>query len=388
MLYRRHIFFETLRASLGATGFFVGIFLAGNAVKDVLQLVASGKMGPLLLLQTLLTLLPSVFSYALPLGMVTAVLLVFGRMSDRNEFLILQVAGLTPARIASPVLLLALLGSALALAVNLFFAPRALHAYRQRLQSTLVRDPLRLLQPQQFIREFPGHILYAGGRDGDALINLNIWEFDGQDRLAGFLHAGRGTFSQAPDSGSLRLDLERGSVERGGSRAGPTTLHFREFSLHLPLERLFSGPGDGQKSLKHRDLWELLAALDGRTPDGSPPLERTPAEIRRARIAVSFALQQRLAMALSVLTLSLLALPLALRVHRSETSANGALALLLALAYYFSMALLSWLQDSPTLRADVLIWLPNAVCATLGSLLFPWGKGGNWVRRAPSRLSS
>jgi lipopolysaccharide export system permease protein len=74
-------------------------------------------------------------------------------------------------------------------------------------------------------------------------------------------------------------------------------------------------------------------------------------------------------MACSVLAFAAIAIPLGIRVSRLETYANLALALGLAMAYYLSMVLITWLEGFPLLRPDLLVWIPNVILIGLGLLL-------------------
>jgi lipopolysaccharide export system permease protein len=71
-------------------------------------------------------------------------------------------------------------------------------------------------------------------------------------------------------------------------------------------------------------------------------------------------------MAFSVLSLAMIGIPLGVRVGRKETYANVALALILAMTYYFLIIMVGWLENQPALRPDLLIWIPNLLFQTLG----------------------
>ncbi len=67
-----------------------------------------------------------------------------------------------------------------------------------------------------------------------------------------------------------------------------------------------------------------------------------------------------LAGACSIFSLCLLAVPLAVRVGRSETFVNAAVALGVALSYYMLTSAAAWVKD-PAYHPDLLIWLPNII---------------------------
>jgi lipopolysaccharide export system permease protein len=77
-------------------------------------------------------------------------------------------------------------------------------------------------------------------------------------------------------------------------------------------------------------------------------------------------MSRHFAMAFSVFSLSVFAIPLGIRVSRTETYANFALALVIAFAYYFSLILIGWIQNRPEYRPEILVWVPNLAAQGIG----------------------
>ena len=84
------------------------------------------------------------------------------------------------------------------------------------------------------------------------------------------------------------------------------------------------------------------------------------------KIKVQMQIQKNIAMAFSVLSLTLIGIPLGIKVSRKETYANLGLALALAMGYYFLIIMVGWLEKSPQLRPDLIIWVPNLVFQATG----------------------
>lgn len=64
-----------------------------------------------------------------------------------------------------------------------------------------------------------------------------------------------------------------------------------------------------------------------------------------------------------------LAVPLGIKASRSETFANLAIALALAMSYYMMTVVISWLEKYPEMRPDILIWIPNFIFQAVGTYL-------------------
>ncbi|MFR6033157.1 MAG: LptF/LptG family permease [Bacilli bacterium] len=87
-------------------------------------------------------------------------------------------------------------------------------------------------------------------------------------------------------------------------------------------------------------------------------------------------IQRNFAMAFSIFSMVVLAVPLGIKASRSETFANLAIALALALSYYLLIVLISWLEKYPHCRPDLLVWIPNLLFQSLGVILI-WRSSKN-----------
>jgi hypothetical protein len=124
-LLDRHLFKGVLATCLAAVALFAFIVALPNVVRELLSPLLAGQFGPATFVRLVGLLLPFAISFALPMGMLTGILLTLGRLSADHEITAMRAAGLSLARIARPVLVLAALGTALAIHINLESAPWA-----------------------------------------------------------------------------------------------------------------------------------------------------------------------------------------------------------------------------------------------------------------------
>src|SRR5690606_10503864 len=124
-LLHRYIFRQVLVACLLSLALFVFVLVAGNAIRQIVGLVAGGRLSIGEFLYFIGLLVPGVAAYALPLGLLTGILLVLGRLSAQSEIQAMKAAGISLYTIASPILLIAMLGSAFSLWVTFHHGPRA-----------------------------------------------------------------------------------------------------------------------------------------------------------------------------------------------------------------------------------------------------------------------
>ena len=369
----KYIFRQVAAASFMTVALFVFVLVVGNLVKEVMGDLAAGRMSIGFFLQIVALIIPGVIPYALPLGMLTGILLVFGRMSAQSEVVAIKACGRSIYSMAAPVFFLAICASAFSVAINFYYAPVADRTYKAALKNLIRNNPLQFIQPGSFIREFPGYVIYANSSDDGELVSFRIWELDVQGRAKVSIQSDRATLTYDDVSDEILLTLKNGSAER--SRADdPENLRkllpsarFDELVIKLPLNDIMGKMENGTTPLKRMNFQELMQARTTWHP--RPPGETTPELAYRDRIQVQMQIQRNFAMAFSIFSMVVLAVPLGIKASRSETFANLAIALAMALSYYLMIVLISWLEKFPHCRPDLLIWLPNILFQLTGVVL-------------------
>lgn len=374
MYWRLHRYLagSALTASLSGIGLFVFILITGNAMRDIVVLVAEGSLPLGLFFQLLGLLVPYAVSFAMPLGMLVAILLIMGRMSSNLELTAMRSAGISLWTIAAPILAVSLLGSSLALYINAYHAPAARASYKDILNDLVRTDPLRFIVPRKFIHDFPGYVIYVAEKEGESLRSFWLWELDEEKRAMRLLRADLGRFSFNENEDALVLTLEDGYTELRDEdnpddlQSRQPTLMFDQARIRLPLENILgmaNRPRDISQ-LTANALLESRSQLLAKAEEAEDPETREDLEVRAMR--AQYHLSRNLAMAFSVFSLSLLGIPLGIQVSRSETYANIGVGLIIALTYYLWIVIIGWTETMAHLRPDLLIWIPNIVCQIVG----------------------
>ena len=369
-LLHRHILKEILVATGLAMGLFIFVLLVGNALRDVAELVVAGKLDFWVFIKVLGLFIPYVASFALPLGMLTGTLIALGRLSSQREITAMKSAGLSLYQIAAPVFLIAFAGMVAAVLINLHYAPQSRVERKALMAEALTDNPVGFIEEGRFIYDFPGYVLYMGGREGSVMKDFWIWELDDQKRAKLFLRSAEGILGYDEVNKDLILTLKDGTAEQRDSENPeafsdnmPDSLFFGELPIALPLGQLF---GDGEQTRKLRNKEMTFAQLmDLR--QGELDKEAAAGEsMSESRLSLQVHIQKNFALAFSVFSLAVFGVPLAIQVGRKETYANLGIALVIAMTYYFLIIIVSWLEDVPSLRPDLLIWLPNLIFQGVG----------------------
>ena len=360
---QRYLFRQFFFTSINTVALFVGVLIVGNALKEVLPLLVSGKVDISFFFNILFHLIPSMVAYALPLGLLTATLLVLGRLSSQNELIAMKASGISLYSIIAPLVLIASCGTLFALCVNFYWGPNSISYYRSALSGIIQKKPLQFIQEGSFVKDFPGYMFYIERKRNDWVDHCWLWELD--DRQVNgvnvFLHSEKGFLRYDEKENSIILTLLQGVGEKYSTSAKgieTQSIAFENTVVSLPLRSLLGG-NHFTKRLGYMTLSELLQER-----------QKLQDKSKNHRVVIDLEIQKNAIMSFAVLSLVLVAIPLGIKLSRAETSANIVLAVGLALGFYFIVMAISWLETRPQYRPDLLVWLPNISFQILGILLF------------------
>lgn len=341
------------------------VLVLGNVFKEMLDLLINHNVPMETVLAFIAFVLPFSMTFTIPWGFLTAVLLVFGRLSADNEIIALRSNGVSFTRIFYPVLGIAILLVGLCFWINTEIAPRAQYAMLTSLFRIATSNPASMFQADEVVDQFPDYRIYVGSRDGQEMKNLIVFKIDDKGSKGSVpsqvVFAKTGTLVSDMPNTRLLLKVENAHFEERDDRQPDNVDLIRqgitmgEGSFPLSLQKLFDEKKK-DKPLSSHTLQELFAELA--KPDNP------------RRLAFQVEVSKRFSLSLAALSFALIAVPLGITAHRKETSVGFALSLVIAFGYFFFIIIADTFRNNPHAFPVVLIWLPNLFFTALGVWLF------------------
>jgi lipopolysaccharide export system permease protein len=362
---------------------FTFVLLLGNVIKEILQLLVNRQATLGLACHGILLLVPYVLAYSLPIGMLTATLLVFGRFSAEQELTAARASGISLVSLIGPVLLVGVAVSGLCAWLNLDLAPASRVAYKELLTGAGRKRPGGLLLSKQYVpfgkyQVFAGHV-HDDGTNLDDQVFVN--EYDANGQLVRWAKAPGGTIIIDSVTKKISLALTNMTTFRRDQNGWVPLMTGDLWPLEAPNDLTKSNEAQpiAITDMTFRQLEAQLARQE-RGLAGPLPRVATRAELEAARketedaaaqtiMPVLVCLNQQVAFSFACFGFTLIGIPLGIRAHRRETSVGVAISLVLVLVYYSFMVLGQAWAAHPERYPCLIIWLPNFIFQAVGIVL-------------------
>ena len=294
-------FWSVLGMTMGTVLF---VFLLFEAMRDVLALLVSKTAGIVAVFQALVLLLPFLISFAMPMGLLVATILVVSRLSNENELTAMRAGGVSLISISMPLVLSSILLCGVSAWMNLELAPKSRVVYKQMLLDAGLAQPFELLEEGRFIRDFPPYVIYIGKKNGNVLEDVLLFEYekiDDEEALTTKISAEVGTLEMDEEGLSAQLDLKDAVISKKFADTWQIW-YAEEISHQVQIT-------EKERTLREPKISEMsfLQLADKRWELEHDGIDSTPVKVHQHR---------QLAMSFSCLSFVLIAIPLSLGKHR------------------------------------------------------------------------
>ncbi len=348
------------------------VLVLANIFRRLLEVLVQTDVEFSYVLNFMAFVLPFSLTFTIPWGLLTAVLLVFGRLSADNELVALRSLGVSVARLCIPIFAFTALMCAICLWINIQIAPEAQARMKRTLSQIAKDNPLALFGEDQIITAFPDKRIYIGDRDGRTLNNVQvIQQGDGNNTAMEIIVAQEGKLIVDEETNNIELELEDANVfkrdpedpndERKITRGSSETWYFP-----VPMEKFYQ-ENETRLGLSDMTINELSVELKERKADEKAGEIDEDFE---GAMPVLFEIQKRYSFSVAGFALALLGVPLAITAHRKETSIGFLISMGIAFSYFVLLIFVETFKNDVSALPHLLIWLPNFLFIGLGLYLF------------------
>ncbi|MDQ6622827.1 MAG: LptF/LptG family permease [Verrucomicrobiota bacterium] len=337
------------------------VLVVGNIFRRLLPLLVNRDVPAEYLFTFIAYVLPFSLIFTIPWGLLTAILLVFGRLSADNELVALRSNGVSIPRICVSLAVVAILCTGVCLWLNAVVAPAAQQKLRSTIFDLATRNPMALFGSDQVIDQFPGRKIYVGKKSGNQLENIIVFEMNEQSVPIRVTHARSGTLEADLANQRILMHLYNARYQQRDEQA-PLDLrkikdgiNMAEGTLPISLEELYNKE-KRRPSRSTLSLEQLIEQL--KTGDKS------------SQSASRTELSKRFSFPVSCLAFAMMAVPLGVTAHRRETSMGFLISLCVAFSYFLFVIAADTLRGSPRMHPELLVWIPNVLFLAVGAILF------------------
>ena len=363
------------------------VLVLGQIFRQLFKFVVDHNIPVTYIITFVAYVLPLSLIFSIPWGFLTAVLLVFGRLSGGNELTALRNAGLSTPRIARPILILSVLFSLLCLWINLYVAPRAQQNLKDAFFQVATNNPAAAFSGDRVITDFPGKKIYVGNTNGNKLENIHVFSLNGNNKPVEVIYARTGDLETDLANKQIKMRLADSRFEQRDNAAPDDLTKIRDgitmgdFVFPISLEELYAQK-QGRKKVEAATLEELRDDLQHKRDQLAKDkalVRQQPADVQTKRLvrndtsavaAAQTELNKRFSYSLACFTFALIGIPLGITAQRQETSAGFGLGLVVAFTYFLIIIVVNTFRDKANVHPELLIWLPNVLFLAIGSVLF------------------
>ncbi|OGU11630.1 MAG: LPS export ABC transporter permease LptF [Geobacteraceae bacterium GWC2_58_44] len=331
---------------------FTFMLLMGRFLKLAEMVVEKGvPLGDVL--RMVLYLLPSFWLFTIPMALLLAILLAFGRLSGDSEVTAMKSCGISLYGLLPPPMLFSLLACGACLWVTVYAVPWGNSSFKKLMIRVAQNSAGVVVKEKVFNNAFPGMVIYADtlDRSGQTMGGVIIHDERNPEQSA-TIFAKSGALLSDPRVRAIEFHLKQGSIHRSAEGGGYRMVDFEEYSLRVGLANDEAAP----VKVAEMTLGELLH----------------PAAGTEAKKLLSMRLEfhSRLALPFSCLVFTLLAMPLGIQNRRSGKASGFSLSIGVILLYYIALSAFETLGEKGFLTPFLACWSPNLVFLLLAGYLF------------------
>jgi len=365
-ILQRYLLADYLVAFFMTLSVFTFVMCVGVIIKAI-DIAARG-VSPALIVKLFLLNIPYMMTFSIPISVLTACLLLFGRLSFDGELTAMRACGLSMWQIISPLIIMSVLFTSLCIYINASIAPQCKAMSRQIVMELGIEEPINLLEAGRFIEDFPNLKIYVASRDGNVVKDVVVYESDGDGPVRN-VRAQEGRIRVEKEERIMYIDLYNVRIDqrdKAAPKEAPKSHYIN--AQYYPVKMDFSSLSQKVRRKKHTDMphAELVENIRD-VKKAFPDLE--PRDLLRQKMFMIVEMNKRFALSMSCFAFTLIGIPLGMKSRRKESSVGVGIALGLVFGFYIFIIIANAMVTKPELRPDLVVWVPVILCELIGFYL-------------------
>ncbi len=336
---------------------FTGILLMDKILK-LIELIVTRGVSLSKILMLLLFISPSFLIFTIPMAVLLAILLAFGRLSGDSEITAFKASGMSLYQLFLPVSLFSIAAYLVTAFLVFYGLPWGNLGFKSTLYLIAQSKADVEIKERVFNDTFDGLVVYVDKVpiQGKKMEGILIHDEREKEKI-NTIFAKEGFLTNDPKSQEVILRLFDGVIHRFEPRTNIyQKVQFNVYNLRLELTKAFTGMG---KKLREHEMsiGDLQERIEKKVSLGE---DITPQEVE---------LHKRYAIPFACVIFGLIGVPLGIQPRRSGRSYGFILSILILLAYYISLTASEILALRHTVPAFLAGWAPNFLFGGLGIYL-------------------
>ncbi|MBI4687347.1 MAG: LPS export ABC transporter permease LptF [Nitrospirae bacterium] len=314
------------------------------------------------ILKVFLFLQPSILLLSVPMAILIAVFLTYGRMNSDNEITAMKSSGMSFWTISKPAVILSVSCFVALLSVSLYISPKSMRAFKHTLYQVIVKKATMAIEEETFSTVFKKTVLFIKNMPSrDRFEGIFVYaEPDSSNKKPVVINARSGEILTYPEEGLIELNMKNGLFHMVTSK-GSSEITFMEYTLILTSTI---------EQQRERKLDEINSVALWKGKGGNA---RWQAEINK-RLAIPFA----------CIIFGILGPALASKTGKTGRVGGFFFSLSVIMVYYFLLIMGEGVAKTGKLPPFLGIWMPNLIFGAVAAISFymVYTEGGIFTRRS------
>ncbi len=375
----RYVLRELAVPFLLGIGVFTSILLIVRILKLV-EMVVNRGVPFLEMLKLFSYILPAFLEVTLPMALLLAILVAFGRMSADSEIIALRASGFSLYRLLLPVGAFAIGAAVITFFLSVYARPWGNGLLRTGIYDIVKARASAGIKPKIFNDEFAGLVIYVDRIESraDRLYGILVSDQRDSDKrtaapedggavgIGGMdtagdvntVYAKSGTIYPRPDEQFITLRLYDGGIYSIANRGeGFENTTFNQMDINLDLSTALADLRSREKDVSELGFAELNRAIAEKHAAGEPSF------------AERVEWHRKIAIPIACLVFAAIGVPLGIQPTRSVHSRGFSVSLVLIFLYYLLLTLGQNLGERGALPPVIAVWIPNVVLTSVAAYL-------------------